>query len=138
MAVRVYTSAELAIPHAELVSLLRASEVTLGIGNATAEAIAKTPDLQPKYFSFRPASPVRNWIAIGIFALSVVLAFVEAWWHIVFGLAFMLLLGKNTRKLNIEKILAAAEIDAVFYEQHRGLGNWLYRMDDSKAEPFLI
>jgi hypothetical protein len=135
---RVYTCRELSIPHADLVALVRGGGAKLGIGNATAETIARTPDLQPKFFSFKPASPVRNWIAVGIFALSVYLAIIEAWWHIAFGLAFMLLLGKNTRRLNIEKILAAAEIDTAFYEQHRGLGNWLYRMDEEKAATFLV
>jgi len=137
MPVRTYSSADVSIPHLDMLALQKAGDLTLGIGNATADAISRTPDLQPKYLTFKPASGVRNWIAVGVFGLSIYLAFVDEWWHIAYGLAFMLMLGKNYRKLNIEKILAAAEIDAAFYEQHRGLGNWLYRIDEAKAAPFL-
>jgi hypothetical protein len=138
MPVRTYTCAEVAIPHADMLALQKAGGLTLGIGNATAAEIARTPALQPRAMSFKPASSLRNWIAIAVFGLSIYLAIVEAWWHIAYGLAFMLILGKNYKKLNIEKILAAAEIDTAFYEQHRGLGNWLYRIDEEKAAPFLV
>jgi len=134
---RTYTCAEASIPHADLVALIRAGDLTLGIGNATADAIAATPDLQPKLISFKPGSPLRNRIAVAVFGLSIVLAIIDEWWHVLFGLAFMLMLGKNHRKLNVEKILAAAEIDPAFYERHRALGNWLYRIEEEKAAPFL-
>jgi hypothetical protein len=137
MAMRTYTSAEIAIPHADLLALQAAGDLTLGIGHATVEAIARTPDLQPRIITFKPASPVRNRLAVAVFALSVCLAIVDQWWHIVFGLIFMLLLGRNHKKLNIEKVLAAAEIDAAFYERHRELGNWRYRIDEDKAAPFV-
>jgi len=137
MTPRTYTCAEISLPHADMLALQKAGGLTLGIGNATAEEIARTPALQPRAISFKPASPLRNWIAIGVFGLSICLAFIEAWWHIAYGLAFMLILGKNYKKLNIEKILAAAEIDPAFYEQHRDLGNWLYRIDEEKAAPFV-
>jgi len=138
MPLRTYTCAEISIPHPDMLALQKAGALTLGIGNATAQAIAKTPALQPKFITFKPVSGIRNWIAIAVFALSVYLAITEEWWHIAYGLAFMLILGKNYKKLNIEKILAAAEIDTAFYEQHRSLGNWLYRIEEEKAGPFVL
>jgi len=137
MALKTYSCAEIALAHADMLSLQKAGALTLGIGNAIAEAIARTPVLQPQHFTFKPSSNLRNWIAVGVFAFSIYLAIVEAWWIALFGFAFMLMLGKSTRKLNIEKILAAAEIDAAFYERHRELGNWLYRIDEDKAAPFM-
>ena len=119
-----------------MVALKRADALTLGIGNATAETIVRTRDFWPKYFTFKPVSNRRNVLAVSVFALSVYLAVIDQWWHVLFGLAFMLMLGKNHHKANVEKILAAAEIDADFYERHREHGSWLYRMDEEKAQPF--
>lgn len=137
MAIRTYTCAEVSIAHADFVALRRADAITLGIGNAAADTIAKTRAFWPKYITFKPASNRRNVLAVAVFALSIYLAFIDEWWHIVFGLAFMLLLGRNHHRLNVEKILAAAEVDAEFYEQHRAHGSWLYRMDEDKAAPFV-
>jgi hypothetical protein len=100
--------------------------------------ISQTPALKPAGISFARSANVRNWIAVAVFLLSLYLSYIDEWWHVLFGLATMLILGKNTKKLNIEKILAAAEIDAAFYEQHRSLGNWLYRIEEEKAAPFVV
>lgn len=137
MALKTYTCAEVSLPHADMLSLLKAGDLTLGIGNATAETIAKTPAFHPKLITFKPASNRRNLLAVSVFALSIYLAFIDAWWHVLFGLVFMLMLGKNHKKMNIEKILAAAEIDPAFYESQRDAGTWMYRIEEEKAAPFL-
>jgi hypothetical protein len=137
MPLKTYTCAEVSIPHADMLSLQKAGDLTLGIGNANAETIARTRALWPQFITFKPATGLRNWIAVAVFGLSIYLSFVDEWWHIAYGLAFMLMLGKNYKKLNIEKILAAAEFDPAFYEAQREAGTWMYRIDEEKASPFL-
>lgn len=134
---RVYTCLEISLPHADMLALKRAGDLTLGIGNDTALRISQTPALKPAGISFARSANARNWIAVAIFLGSVYLSFIDEWWHVLFGLATMLILGKNTKKLNIEKILVAAEIDPVFYDSVRASGDWLYRIDEAKAAPFL-
>ncbi len=134
---RVYTCAEISLPHAEMLALIRAGDLTLGIGHEDALKISQTPALKPAGISFARSANVRNWIAVAVFLLSLYLSYIDEWWHVLFGLATMLILGKNTKKLNIEKILAAAEIDPPFYEAVRATGAWLYRIDEAKAAAFL-
>ena len=134
---RVYSCAELSLPHADMLALRKAGDLTLGIGHEDALKISQTPALKPAGISFARSANLRNWIAVAVFAVSLYLTYIAEWWNVLFGLATMLLLGKNTKKLNIEKILAAAEIDPAFYEAVRETGAWLYRIDEAKAAAFI-
>lgn len=132
---RVYTTAEVAIKHEDYVALRKSGRVNLAIDNETATRVISA-GAGPSKGGSSVAFHFYNWLAIGVFAISLYFSFAAAWWWFIPGFVAMRVIWSANKSGNATNLLDAAMYDEEFYERFRSAGIWRYEMDEQDAKKY--
>ena len=132
---RIYSTKEINLNHAQFMELRRANKVRLGINNDTALKVSQS-DLMPKGSTVGAASTFWKWFSVALLIGSVYLSFTWAWWVFIPGIVLAVMFLNANKAGNSENLLDLADRDANFYENVRMLGGWQYQIAEEDAHPF--
>ena len=110
--------------------------LNLGIDDSIAAQISDNSRLKPTKQAVAGAFFFWNAVGLGVFGYSIYLSFTSNWWWFIPGLFGAIVISRVNKKTNSENILAAAFIDAEFYEKVRKLGGWIYQIEDREVEKY--
>ena len=130
----IFSCYDLSISHEQLVQLQQDGHLNLGIDNSVAAQISGNPSLKPTKQAVSAAFHFWNWVGFGVLGYSIYLSFTSDWWWFIPGLFLLSIIWKVNKKSNTENILAAAFVDAEFYEKIRDVGGWIYQLEDSRPK----
>lgn len=132
---RIYSTNEINLTHAQFMALRHANKVQLGINNDTALKVSQS-DLMPKGSTVGAASTFWKCLSVALLIGSVYLSFTWAWWAFIPGIVLAVMFFNANKTGNSENLLDLADQDATFYEKVRMLGGWQYQMAEEDAHPF--
>jgi hypothetical protein len=131
-----FTSDDVRITHADVVSLRQSGKLLLGITKSAADQISSSRELQPRKTT--AAAAFKFWIIVALLGLlySIYLSFTSHWWWFLVGLIASGVVVRANSGANQSNLLDAAMVDPDFYKMIAQRGGWLYRMNEEDAEPY--
>jgi hypothetical protein len=138
MTKKVFTCKEASLSHSDMLELRNSGMLNLGIDNRLAVEVANARGAGPTKTTAVAAHRFWTLIALGVFLFGIYLSFTSSWWWFIPGIIVMTVIWNANKKSTGENFLDAAMIDQEFYERVRGIGGWLYEMEESTAERFKV
>jgi hypothetical protein len=115
-----------------MVALRKAGKLNLGIERDVAARISMSP-LNPKKSTAPLAFTFWNAAGFLVFLVSIYWSFTDRWWWFIPGIVAMIAILRANHTSNGQNLIDAAMADAIFYENVRKVGGWLYQMDADAA-----
>ena len=131
MAKKLYSYDEVVLTHERVVELRQAGDLNLGIDDDFAVRLAQEKGLGPKKnTAIAAAFHFWNLVTLGVFAYTLYLSFIDAWWWGILGFVVSVWFYRMNKKGNADNYLDTAMIDKEFYERVQNLNGWIYQIDE--------
>lgn len=130
-----FSSDDLMIPYAEFIRLTQSKQMSIGISQHKALALASSVDA-PKKTTARAAMLFWSWVSVGTFIYSIYASIVYHWWIFIIGFVAMRLIHRANKGGNTTNILEAALFDEEFYERVANSGGWIYSISLETADNY--
>jgi hypothetical protein len=128
---KVFFNSEVKIPYADMCDLKTKGILQIGIDKTTALRLSGSKQIPaPLKFVF-PAWP---WLALALFAGSVVLSFIYDWWLFMGGLLLAAVIWRTDKKKKMQNLLEAGLSDQACYLALMDADVWMYNIKDEHVD----
>ena len=130
MAKQLYSCDEVVLSHERVVELREAGDLNLGIDNDFSARLAQEKGLGPKKTTANAAFHFWNLVTFGVFAYTLYLSFIDAWWWGVLGFVGCVWYYRMNKRGNADNYLHAVIIGEEFYKRVQAVNGWIYELGE--------
>lgn len=134
---KTYLTDEIELSYDDYVRLHKEGKCNLGLPNADADLMSRTPGYIPKGSGVNAAFMFFNLIGFGIFGYSIYLSFTSNWWYFIIGFFLSGFIWNVNKTSNVQNILSEALLNESFYNKLKLNPSTMYQIEEEDAKIFL-